>query len=88
MNKQSTTRIQLKINPKFSREVENTIQIKKMKDFIRVATRYAQKTAKADTVQDEEHLEILRELLNMEDAQLNNDERDSSSELENFNFTL
>ena len=59
-----------------------------MKDFIRVATRYAQKTAKADMAQDEEHLEILRELLNMEDAQLNNDELDSSSELENFNFTL
>lgn len=76
------------IVPKFSREVENTIQIKKMKDFIRVATRYAQKTAKADMAQDEEHLEILRELLNMEDAQLNNDELDSSSELENFNFTL
>ena len=76
------------IDPKFSREVENTTQIKKMKDFIRVATRYAQKTAKADMPQDEEHLEILRELLNMEDAQLNNDELDSSSELENFNFTL
>ena len=59
-----------------------------MKDFIRVATRYAQKTAKADMAQDEEHLEILRELLNMEDAQLNNDERDSSSELEIFDFTL
>ena len=76
------------IVPKFSRKVENTIQIKKMKDFIRVATRYAQKTAKADMAQDEEHLEILRELLNMEDAQLNNDERDSSSELEIFDFTL
>ena len=74
--------------PKFSREVENTIQFKIMKYFIRVATRYAQKTAKADTVQDEEYLEILRELLNKEDAQLNNDELDSSSELENFNFTL
>ena len=59
-----------------------------MKNFIRVATRYAQKTAKADMAQDEEHLEILRELLNMEDAQLNNDERDSSSELEIFDFTL
>ena len=59
-----------------------------MKDYIGGAIRYAQKTAKADTVQDEEHLEILRELLNMEDAQLNNDELDSSSELENFNFTL
>ena len=59
-----------------------------MKYFIRVATRYAQKTAKADTVQDEEHLEILRELLNMEDAQLNNDECDSCSELSNFDFKL
>ena len=59
-----------------------------MKNFIRVATRYAQKTAKADMAQDEEHLEILRELLNMEDAQLNNDERDSSSELEIFDFAL
>ena len=59
-----------------------------MKYFIRVATRYAPKTAKADTVQDEEHLEILMELLNMEDAQLNNDERDSSLELEIFDFTL
>jgi hypothetical protein len=76
------------LSPKVSREVEIIRQIKKMKDFIRVATRYAQKTAKADTVQDEEHLEILRELLNMEDAQLNNDERDSSSELEIFDFTL
>ena len=59
-----------------------------MKDYISGAIRYTQKTAKADTVQDEEYLEILRELLNMEDAQLNNDELDSSSELENFNFTL
>lgn len=59
-----------------------------MIDKTRVATRYAQRTAKADTVQNEEHLEILSELLNMEDAQLNNDELDSSSELENFNFTL
>ena len=59
-----------------------------MIDKTRVATRYAQKTAKADMAQDEEHLEILRELLNMEDAQLNNDEFDSSSELSNFNFNL
>ena len=59
-----------------------------MKDYISGAIRYAQKTAKADMAQDEEHLEILRELLNMEDAQLNNDERDSSSELEIFDFTL
>lgn len=53
-----------------------------MKDFIRVATRYATKAL------DEEHLQILKELLNMEDAQLNNDERDSSLELEIFDFTL
>ena len=59
-----------------------------MKNFIRVATRYAQKAANADTLQNEEHLEILSELLNMEDAQLNNDECDSCSELENFDFTL
>ena len=59
-----------------------------MKDFIRVATRYAPKAANADMTHNEEHLQIIEELLNMEDAQLNNDELDSSSELENFNFTL
>ena len=59
-----------------------------MKNHMRSASRYATKTPNACTLQDEEHLEILRELLNMEDAQLNNDELDSSSELENFNFTL
>ena len=76
------------MSPKVSREVEIIRQIKKMKDFIRVATRHAQKTAKADTVQDEEHLEILQELLNMEHAQLNNDERDNSTDLTEFNFKL
>ena len=78
------------IVPKFSRDAEITCKIKfiEMIDKTRVATRYAQKTAKADKVQDEEHLEILRELLKMEDAQLNNDELDSSSELSNFNFNL
>ena len=59
-----------------------------MKDYISGAIRYTQKTAKADTVQDEEHLEILRELLNMEDTQLNNDECDSITDLTNFNFNL
>ena len=59
-----------------------------MKDYISGANRYAQKTAKADTIQDEEHLEILQEVLIMEDVQLTDDECDSSSELENFNFTL
>lgn len=59
-----------------------------MKDFIRVATRYAQKTAKADTVQDEECLEILRELLNMEEAQFTDDESANSTDLTDFDFTL
>ena len=59
-----------------------------MKNFIWVATRYAQRTAKAGTVQNEVHLEILSELLNMEDAQLNSDELDSSLELSNFDFKL
>ncbi len=53
-----------------------------MKDRKRVATRYAQQTM------DEEHLEILKELLNMEDAQLTDDERDNSTDLTNFNFNL
>ena len=59
-----------------------------MKDFIRVATQYAQKTTNADTVQNEEHLEILSELLNMEDAQLTDDESAHCTDLTNFNFNL
>ena len=59
-----------------------------MKDYISGAIRYAQKTAKADTVQDEEYLEILRELLNMEDVQLTDDECDNNTDLTNFNFNL
>ena len=59
-----------------------------MKNFIRAATRYAQKAAKADTVQNEEHLEILSELLNMEDAQLTDDESANCTDLTNFNFNL
>jgi hypothetical protein len=59
-----------------------------MIDKQRVATRYAPKTANADKGQNEEYLQIIKELLNMEDAQLNNDERDSSSELEIFDFAL
>ena len=70
------------MSPKVSREVEIIRQIKKMKDFIRVATRYAHKAM------DEEHLEILRELLNMEDAQLTDDESANSTDLTDFNFTL
>ena len=53
-----------------------------MKDFIRVATRYATKAL------DEEHLQILKELLNMEDTQLTDDERDNSTDLTEFNFNL
>lgn len=54
----------------------------------RVATRYAPKTANADKGQNEEYLHIIKELLNLEDAKLTDDERDSSTELENFDFTL
>lgn len=59
-----------------------------MKYFIRVATRYAPKTAKADTGQDEEHLEILQELLIMEDVQLSDDECDNSTDLTNINYNF
>jgi hypothetical protein len=71
------------LTPKISREVEITIdKLLAMIDTKRVATRYAQQTM------DEEHLEILKELLNMEDAQLTDDERDNSTDLTNFNFNL
>lgn len=71
------------MTPKISREVEITIdKLLAMIDTKRVATRYAQQTM------DEEHLVILKELLNMEDAQLTDDERDNSTDLTNFNFNL
>lgn len=53
-----------------------------MKNNKRVATRYAHKAM------DEEHLEILRELLNLEEAQLTDDESANSTDLTNFNFNL
>ena len=53
-----------------------------MKDRKRVATRYALQA------HDEEHLEILRELLNMEEAQLTDNESANSTDLTNFNFNL
>ena len=53
-----------------------------MQDTQRVATRYAQQAM------DEEHLGILRELLNMEDAQLTDDESANSTDLTNFNYNL
>lgn len=59
-----------------------------MKDFIRVATRYAPKAANADMTHNEEHLQIIEELLSMKDSQLTDDERDSSTEFGNFDFTL
>ena len=66
-----------------SREVEITIdKLLAMIDTKRVATRYAQQAM------DKEHLEILKELLNMEDAQLTDDERANSTDLTNFNFNL
>jgi hypothetical protein len=71
------------LTPKISREVEITIdKLLAMIDTKRVATRYAQQTM------DEEHLEILKELLSMEGVQLNGDERDSSTELSNVNLKL
>ena len=59
-----------------------------MKNHMRSAPRYATKTPDACALQDEEHLQIIEELLNMEDTQLNNDECDSSTDLTNFNFNL
>ena len=59
-----------------------------MKDYISGTIRYAQKTAKADTVQDEEHLEILQELLIMEDVQLTDDECDNNTDLTNINYNF
>ena len=66
-----------------SREVEITIdKLLAMIDTKRVATRYAQQAM------DKEHFEILKELLNMEDAQLTDDERANSTDLTDFNFNL
>ena len=66
-----------------SREVEITIdKLLAMIDTKRVATRYAQQTM------NEEHLEILRELLNMEEAQLTDDESANSTDLTDFDFTI
>ena len=59
-----------------------------MLDKIRVATQYATKTHSACALQDEEHLQIIEELLSMKDEQLSDDERDNSVELEKFNFKL
>ena len=53
-----------------------------MKNIKRVATRYALQA------HDEEHLEILRELLNMEEAQLTDDESANSTDLTDFDFTI
>lgn len=47
-----------------------------------MATRYALQA------HDEEHLEILRELLNMEEAQLTDDESANSTDLTDFDFTI
>ena len=59
-----------------------------MKNHMRSAPRYATKTPDACRLQDEELLQIIKELLNMKDAEFTDDECDSSSELEFFNFTL
>ena len=59
-----------------------------MKNHMRSAPRYATKTPDAYTLQDEEHLHIIEELLNKKDAEFTDDECDNSVELENFNFKL
>ena len=59
-----------------------------MKDFTKVALRNSTKAPSACTLQDEEHLQIIEELLNMKDAEFTNDECDNSVELEKFNFKL
>ena len=59
-----------------------------MKNHMRSAPRYATKTPDAYTLQDEEHLQIIEELLNMKDAEFTDDEHDNSIELEKFDFTL
>ena len=59
-----------------------------MTDKQRVATRYAPKTANADKGQNEEYLQIIKELLNLEDAKLTDDESANSTDLTNFNFNL
>lgn len=55
---------------------------------MRSAPRYATKTHSACALQDEEHLQIIEELLSMKDEQLSDDECDNSVELEKFNFKL
>ena len=63
-------------------------RLKNMKDYISGAIRYTQKTANADKGQNYEYLQIITELLNLEDTQLTDDERDNSTDLTEFNFNL
>ena len=59
-----------------------------MKSLIKVALRNSTKAPSACTLKDEEHLQIIEELLSMKDEHLTDDERDNSVELEKFNFKL
>ena len=59
-----------------------------MKNHMRSAPRYVTKTPDACTLQDEELIQIIEELLSMKDEQFSDDERDNSVELEKFNFKL
>ena len=74
--------------PKFSREVEIIRQIKKMKDFIRVATLYASKAANAATTHNDDDLQIdiMKELTLADDDFA--DEESELTELSKFNFNL
>lgn len=59
-----------------------------MKSLIKVALRNSTKAPSACTLQDEEHLQIIEELLSMKDEHLTDDERSDSTELEKLDFTL
>ena len=59
-----------------------------MKDFTKVALRNSTKAPSACTLQDEELIQIIEELLSMKDEQLSDDERSDSTELEKLDFTL
>lgn len=59
-----------------------------MKSLIKVALRNSTKAPSACTLQDEEHLQIIEELINMKDAEFTDDECDNCIELEKFNFKL
>ena len=59
-----------------------------MKYFTKVALRISTKAPSACTLQDEELLQIIEELLSMKEAQLTDDECDNSTDLTNINYNF